>query len=75
MALGTTVDFQKFEPQEYIAQRDRVVVLGQSEETLKANGRVVKPDWVMVFRLRDGKIADYQYLDDTAAWVAAIRGN
>lgn len=72
--LDSAVTFQKFEPQEFIAQGDWVVVLGQSEEKLKANGQVVKPDWVMVFKLRNGKIADYQYLDDTAAWVAAIRG-
>jgi ketosteroid isomerase-like protein len=72
--LDSAVTFQKFEPQEFIAQGDRVVVLGQSEEKLKANGQVVKPNWVMVFKLRNGKIADYQYLDDTAAWVAAIRG-
>jgi hypothetical protein len=74
MRLGSEVDFQQFEPQEYIAQGDRVVVLGQSQYTIKANGRMVKPEWVMIFRLRSGKIAHYQYLDDTAAIVAAVQG-
>jgi ketosteroid isomerase-like protein len=61
------------QPQEFIAQGDRVVVPGQSNYTIKATGRTNELDWVMVFKLRDGKIADYQYLDDPAAAVTAVR--
>lgn len=74
-ALGGTVEFQQFEPREFIAQGDRVVVLGHSRLLVRANGREVEPDWVMVFTVQDGKISDYQYLDDTAEAVAAIQGN
>jgi len=75
MALAGATEFQQFEPREFIAQGDRVVVLGHSRITIRANGRVNEPDWVMVFTVRDGKIADYQYLDDTAEAVAAVQGN
>ncbi len=74
MALGGAIEFQQFEPREFIAQGDRVVALGHSRYTIRANGRVVEQDWMMVFTIRDGKIADYQYLEDTAESVAAVQG-
>ena len=73
-ALGQAVEFQQFEPREFIAQGDKVVVLGHSRQSLRSNGRVVEPDWVMVFTLREGKVTHYQYYDDTAATVAAFQG-
>jgi ketosteroid isomerase-like protein len=74
MNLAGAVEFQQFEPREFIAQGDRVVVLGHTRSTLKSNGRTNEQDWVMVFTVRNGKIAYYRYLEDTAASVAASQG-
>jgi len=64
--LGETAEFEVFEPQDYIAQGDRVVVLGHERQRLKKTGDVVEIDWAMVFTLRDGKIARYRSFEDTA---------
>ena len=74
MRLAEAIEFQQFEPREYIAQGDRVVVLGYTRETFKHNSRVSEQDWIMVFTVRHGKIAYYRYLDDTAVEVAAFQG-
>ena len=73
--LTGAVEFQQLQPREFIAQGDRVVVLGHSDYTVRANGRPLGQDWVMVLKLRDGKVAEYQYFEDTAATVAALQGS
>jgi len=72
--LGETAEFEVFEPEDYIAQGDRVVVLGHERQRLKATGKVVEIDWAMVFTLRDGKIAKYRSFEDTAPWGAPPHG-
>lgn len=73
--LTGAVDFQQLQPREFIAQGDWVVVLGHSHYTIRANGRPLEQDWVMVLKLRDGKVAEYQYFEDTAATVAALQAS
>jgi ketosteroid isomerase-like protein len=72
--LAELLEFQRFEPREFIAQGDRVAVLGGSQITIRRNNRIAEPDWVMVFRIRDGQVAEYHYFEDTAATAAAMQG-
>jgi uncharacterized protein len=64
--LGVTVDFERFEPAEFIAQGDKVVVLGHYAAKTPAGKRFVS-DWVMVFTLRNGKVVSFQEFTDSAA--------
>ena len=73
--LGQASEFEVFEPQEYIAQGDKVVVLGHERQRVRATGQVAENDWAMVFTLRDGKIAKFRNYEDTAAVAAAHRGS
>ena len=73
-ALGGTLEFETFEPQQFIAQGDTVVVLGTERVRVRPSGRIVDTDWVMVFTLRDGKIARFRDYHDTAPLLAALRG-
>ena len=72
--LSSLVDFEHFEPQAFIADGDRVVVLGVSRSTVKGgSGRSFDESWCHVFTIRDGKVAKfYEYLD-TAAFAASSR--
>ena len=70
--LAETLTLEQFEPREFIAQGDKVVVLGRSRDRMKATGRVVENEWAAVFTLRAGKIARYQVYEDTAAFVSAL---
>ena len=65
--LGEAEDITRFEPLEFIAQGDKVVVLGESAATVKSTGRSYETDWVHVFHLRDGKVAEFQEFFDNAA--------
>src|SRR5262245_53052135 len=49
--LSRTGVFQKFAPQEFMAEGERVLVWGQSEEAGQVEGRATWFDWVMVFGL------------------------
>ena len=72
--LAQSSEFEHFEPQEFIAQGEKVVVLGHERQRVKATGQVVDNDWAMVFTLREGKIAKFRNYEDTAAVAAAHRG-
>lgn len=69
-----TAEVEQFEPQEFIAKGDKVVVLGHERIRLKSNGRTCDLDWVHVFTLRNGKIVKIHVYYDTACIVAAFRG-
>ncbi|MGD0116808.1 MAG: nuclear transport factor 2 family protein [Candidatus Binatus sp.] len=66
--LNEFLEFQVFQPDEFIAGGDQVVVLGHERCRIRATGRIVEARWVQIFTLRDGKISRYREYSDTAAW-------
>ena len=70
--LGETLELEQFEPREYVAQGDTVVVLGQERSLVKPTGRMFEQEWAHVYTLRDGKIATGLFIEDTAAQVEAF---
>ncbi len=64
--------FHAFEPREFIAQGDTVVVLGHYESTFTHNGKKFASDWVMVFTVSNGKITRFREYADSAALNAAF---
>ncbi len=70
--LGETVEFTEFEPEEFIAQADKVVSTGRDRQRIKKTGRTAENTWAMVFTLRDGKIASFRSYEDSAAVAAAF---
>jgi uncharacterized protein len=71
--LTETLETQQFEPRQFIAQGDIVVVLGQERHRAKSTGRSYEGEWVQVFTLRDGRVVKYREYFDTAAALAAFR--
>ena len=72
-SLGESQDVLQFEPQELIADGDKVVSLGQYKWRVKATGREYGSDWAHVFTVRDGKITGFQEYMDTASAAAAYQ--
>ena len=70
--VDETVEFPEFEPDEFIAQGDKVVTIGHDQERVKKTGRTAQNRWAMVFTLRGGKIASFRSYEDSAAVVAAF---
>jgi ketosteroid isomerase-like protein len=70
--VAESEDFQQFEPREFVAQGDKVVALGHYRAVTKVTGRSFDSDFVMVFTLRDGKVAAFQEFTDSAGINAAF---
>ncbi|MBK9155909.1 MAG: nuclear transport factor 2 family protein [Chloracidobacterium sp.] len=66
--LSESEDFERFEPLEFVAQDDKVVVLGESSARIKSTGRNFESSWVHIFHVRDGKISEFlEFFDNVAA--------
>jgi uncharacterized protein len=58
-------------PPEYVAQGDRVLVVGVATGKIKATNRTFKDDWVFAITVRDGKLTKIQEYIDTQALARA----
>jgi ketosteroid isomerase-like protein len=72
-ALNEAVEFERFEPQNFIAQGDAVVAVGYGRGHARASGHPYEEEWAHVFQMRDGKVARFQVYTDTAATVQAMQ--
>lgn len=73
--VNDSLEAKSFEPQEFIAQGDQVVVLGQYNWIAKPTGRNFNANWAHVVTLKDGKITRFREYTDTAAGVVAFTGS
>ncbi len=73
-AVGQTVEFQRFEPYEFIAQGDKVVVLVHVTGKVRRTNRTYTSEDAHVSTYRDGQLSHFQVFTDTAVTAAAYRG-
>jgi ketosteroid isomerase-like protein len=71
--LNEQENVEAFEPQEYIAQRDKVIALIKYRGKVRATGKNVEADLVHVFTFANGKVKRFQEYYDTAATLDAYR--
>jgi len=71
--LLSTFDIADFQPQDFLAADDKVVVLGTSREGPKGSGRLVNFRWVHVFTFRNGKIVAFEEPADVSELVREFR--
>ena len=60
-----TVETSFPEPPEFVAQGDRVLVVGVATGKIKATNRAFKDDWVFAITVRDGKVTNVREYIDT----------
>jgi ketosteroid isomerase-like protein len=65
--LAESETFTQFEPTEFIAEGNKVVVLGSFEVTVTATGKSYSSDWVHVMTVEDGVVTAFREYFDTAA--------
>jgi ketosteroid isomerase-like protein len=68
--LAETTTFESFQPREFIAQGEKVVVLGHYVAKTNTGSRV-DSDWVTIFTLRNGEVVDFEEFSDSAQLDAA----
>jgi hypothetical protein len=73
-SLGQSLEPQQFDLYEYITQGDKVVVLGYQKGLAKPTGKPYEIEFVHVWTVQDGKLAEFRVYNDTAALVDALAG-
>ena len=71
--LAETQEVVSFEPAEFIAQGNKVVVLGRYTYNVKASGGQFTSDFAHVFTIENDHIARFQEFTDTLAVANAYR--
>lgn len=66
-------NFTAFEPREFMASGDSLAVSGHYAATAKSTGKKMAADWLMVWKIRDGKVSYFREYTDTEAKVAALK--
>jgi len=66
MKLGGEWDGFAAVPEEFVAQGETVVALGQYSATYKATGRSFRAPFAHVWKLKNGKIKNFRQHTDTA---------
>jgi ketosteroid isomerase-like protein len=59
------------EPREFVAQGDRVFVVGFARGKIKATNRTFEDDWIFAITVRDGKLTSIREYVDTQALARA----
>jgi uncharacterized protein len=71
--LSDTQEPRQLDLREYVAQGDKVVVLGHYVWHVKATGKEWESDFVHALSVRDGKVTRFQEYTDTAVFGDAFR--
>jgi uncharacterized protein len=72
--ISETLEYERLEPREFIAQNDWVAVLLLERTRVKATGVVYEISEVHIFKLKNGKVVQLMVFEDTAPIIAALQG-
>jgi uncharacterized protein len=61
------------EPREFVAQGDRVLVVGVATGKIKATNKTFEDEWIFAITVRDGKLTSIREYIDTQALARASR--
>jgi uncharacterized protein len=70
--FGSMVALNAFEPRSFLADGDRVAVIGYEEGTLRETGRAWKSHFTHLFTLADGKVTAHREYADTESIAKAF---
>jgi hypothetical protein len=73
-ALMSNVTLQAFEPRQFIAAGDEVVVHVRIAFTVNRSGKSVDQEQLHWWTVRDGKVARLRHFEDTAQVIGAWQG-
>ncbi|MDN3278751.1 nuclear transport factor 2 family protein [Frankia sp. RB7] len=63
------------EPREFVAQGDRVMVVGFAKGKIKATNKTFEDDWVFAITVQNGKLTNIREYIDTQALARAARSS
>ena len=71
--LAQETEILDFQPREFVAEGDRVMVIGWERGKVKTTNRTFEMDWVMAFTVRNGRVTTYREYTDTQALASAYQ--
>jgi len=71
-SVGREEEFSHFEPKEFFASGDRVVVLGSYHAKVRRTGKSFEGEWTMAFTFRGGKVVRFTEYADSYGIAAAF---
>ncbi len=72
-SVGEFLHLEQFQPQELVAEGDRLVVFGYARGYIRSTNVPVEYDWVHLYTFRQGKISQFREYLDTAAIAATYQ--
>ena len=72
--LSETLEYERLEPHEFIAQHDSVAVVLSERTRVRATGMFFEISEVHLFKLKNGKVVQLTIFEDTAPIIAALQG-
>jgi uncharacterized protein len=72
--LSETVEYERLEPHQFIAQDDSVAVVLSERTRIKASGIFFEISEVHLFKLKNSKVVQLTIFEDTAPIIAALQG-
>jgi ketosteroid isomerase-like protein len=72
--LSETLEYERLEPHQFIAQDDSVAVVLSERTLVRATGVFFEISEVHLYRLENGKVAQLTIFEDTAPIIAALQG-
>jgi uncharacterized protein len=72
-ALRALVELDRFEPKEFIARGDRVIVIGDSTSLVRSTGRILEFEWAHAFTLKNGRVVSFHEYSDMVAIANEVR--
>ncbi len=73
LGIGGALEVRSFNPARLVAQDDTVVAIGDWSGIARATGKPYHANFALTFTVRDGMIASYLGVEDTAVTAAALR--
>ena len=70
--MSKTIDYERFEPQTFLAAGDKVAVSGISRGRVLENGATFDDAWVHIFTMKNGKIARFEQYNNSAVVASAL---
>lgn len=70
---SSAIEMTLSEPREFIAQGDRVLVVGVAKGTIKATNKTFEDNWIFAITVRDGRLTNIREYIDTQAMARAAR--
>jgi ketosteroid isomerase-like protein len=72
--LAENMEIHVFEPREFLASGDRVVVLLHMEVTMRRTGRRLTQEVAHAFKMKDGRPMEFHDFQNNYAIAEALRG-